>query len=521
MVEGKSSITSRDILLAVFSGLLLVTIFPSFNLELIAWFSLIPLFYAIQGKRLHHSFYLGSITGFITFLGLIYWVFIAVSRYGNLNYIVSAFVLLLLVSYLSLYLGAFTFLVRYIESRSGLKEVVAAPFIWVTLEYIRSFFLTGFPWENLGYSQFLFLPLIQISDITGVYGISFLIVLVNALLFNISYNWFIKREKRFYKEAVFTFLLLIIVLAYGGWRLYDVNNKTHKASNIKIALIQGNIDQNIKWNPAFQDSTFKAYRDLSFKAAKSSPGLIVWPEAATPFYFQSDDNYQKLTFDISKETGSHLLFGSPAYKVNRGKINSFNSAFLLSPSAGVLGRYDKIHLVPLGEYVPFGKYLYFIDNIVEGVGDFSSGDRLEPLEYDSGKLGVFICYEGIFPNLVRKFVKKGANILVNITNDAWFGATSAPYQHLSMITFRAIENRVFIARAANTGISSFIEATGKIRATTEIFTKGFLLDSIPLLTIYTFYTWHGDVFAMICLGITLLIILREVLKSVKRSSRKI
>ncbi|MFA4911916.1 MAG: apolipoprotein N-acyltransferase, partial [Desulfobacteria bacterium] len=179
---------------------------------------------------------------------------------------------------------------------------------------------------------------------------------------------------------------------------------------------------------------------------------------------------------------------------------------LISPDNNVFGRYDKTHLVPLGEYVPLGKYLYFIDKIVEGIGDFSSGKRIEPLESPLGKLGVFICYEGIFPDLVRKFVKKGANILVNITNDAWFGDTSAPYQHLSMVTFRAVENRVFIARAANTGISSFIDATGKIRATTEIFTKGFLIDRIPLVNIHTFYTRYGDIFAKICLGITLIII---------------
>jgi len=507
VAKDKSSITSRDILLAVSSGLLLITVFPRFNLEIIAWFSLIPLFYAIQEKRLHHSFYLGSITGFVFFLGLIYWVFIAVSRYGNLNYILSVFVLLLLVSYLSLFIGTFAFLVRYIESRVGLKEVTAAPFIWVSLEYTRSFLFTGFPWESLGYSQFLILPLIQVSDITGVYGISFLIVLVNALLFNISYSLFSKREKGFYKETALTFLLLVITFTYGWWRLSDVSKKTQTFSNIKVALIQGNIDQSKKWDPAFQDSTFKIYRDLSFQAAKSNPSLIVWPEAAAPFFFQSYDKYRKLIIDISKETDSYLLFGSPAYQKGEGKIEYFNSAFLISPDNNVFGRYDKTHLVPLGEYVPFGKYLYFIDKIVEGIGDFSSGKRIAPLEFPMGRLGVFICYEGIFPDLVRKFVKKGANILVNITNDAWFGETSAPYQHLSMVTFRAVENRVFIARAANTGISSFIDATGKIRYTTEIFTKGFLVDRIPLVNIHTFYTRYGDIFARICLGITLILMM--------------
>lgn len=506
MIKGKSSIGPKDILLAISSGLLLIVIFPRLNLEVIAWFALIPLFYAIQGKKPHHSFYLGLIAGFVTFFGLVYWVFIAVSRYGNLNYLLSAFVLILLVSYLSLFMGAFAFLLRYLEDRLGLKEVVTAPFAWVSLEYVRSFLFTGFPWESLGYSQFLFLPLIQASDITGVYGISFLIVLANALLFNIFYNWFLKREKKFYREVAFTFFLFTITLVYGGWRLADVRKKTEAFSTIKAAVIQGNIDQSKKWDPTFQDDTVKIYRDLSFKAAKSSPSLIIWPESAMPFYFQSNARYRDIVFNISKETGSYLLFGSPAYRRGGGKMGYFNSAFLISPSGNVLGRYDKVHLVPLGEYVPLGKYLYFIDKLVEGTGAFSPGKRIGPLVFSLGKPGVFICYEAIFPNLVRKFVNRGANFLINLTNDAWYGKTSAPYQHLSMVTFRAVENRVFIARAANTGISSIIDATGKIRSATGIFTRGFIVDTIRLGRVHTFYTEFGDIFAQICLGITLIMV---------------
>jgi apolipoprotein N-acyltransferase len=499
---------------------LLIIVFPRFNLEFIAWFALIPLFYAIQGKNLYHSFCLGTITGFVFFLGLVNWVFIAVSRYGDLNCIFSIFVLILLVSYLSLFIGAFAFLVRFAQIRPGLKEFAAAPFIWVSIEYVRSFFFTGFPWESLGYSQYLCLPLIQVSDITGVYGISFLIVLVNALLFNLSYNWFLNREKRFYKEIAFTFLLLFITLFYGQWRFADVYKKSQAFKTIKVSLIQGNIDQSKKWDPAFQDETTRIYKELSLQAAKSGPDLIVWPETATPFYFQSDSKHRKLIFDISKETGSYLLFGSPAYRFENREARYFNSAFLISPNGSLLGRYDKIHLVPLGEYVPLGKYLYFIKKITAGISDFSSGESIEPLAFPLGKVGVFICYEAIFPDLVRKFVKKGACFLVNITNDAWFGKTFAPYQHHSMVVFRAVENRVFILRAANTGISSIIDATGKTRLATEIFTKGSLVDGIQLVRINTFYTEYGDIFAQICLVLMLMIIIREVLKSVRRGSRK-
>jgi len=517
----KSSIRPKDVLSAMFSGFLLIIIFPKLNLEVIAWLALVPLFYAIQGKKPYHGFCLGCISGFVFFLGLLYWIFIAISRYGHLNYLLSALILVLLVSYLSLFIGTFAYLLRYLDDKLGLKEVATAPFIWVSLEYARSFLFTGFPWESLGYSQFLSLPLIQVSDITGVYGVSFLIVLVNALLFNIVYNWFLKREKVFYKEAAFTFLLFTMVLIYGGWRLSVVCKETETFSKVKVAIIQGNIDQGKKWDPAFQYETIKIYRDLSFQAGKSEPSLIVWPESAVPFFLQSHHRYRRLIFDIARETDSYLLFGGPAYREKAGKVSCFNSAFLVSPANKILGQYDKIHLVPLGEYVPLGKYLYFIDKLVEGVGAFSSGERVVPMEFSLGRPGVLICYEIIFPDQVRRFVKRGADFLVNLTNDAWYGKTSAPYQHLSMVVFRSVENRVFVVRAANTGISSIIDATGKIRSATGIFTKGFLVDTIPLVKVETFYTEYGDIFAKTCLGIMLTIIFREVLKSVKRRLRKV
>ncbi|MDY7032316.1 MAG: apolipoprotein N-acyltransferase, partial [Thermodesulfobacteriota bacterium] len=297
ITENESQIKLQDILLAISSGFFLIIIFPHFNMEAIVWFSLIPLFWAIQEKRLHHGFYLGAITGFVFFLGLVYWVFIAVSRYGNLNPVFSAFVLILLVSYLSLFIGTFAFLVRYLKKRLGSSEVITAPFTWVSLEYIRSFLFTGFPWESLGYSQFLFLPLVQVSDVTGVYGISFLIVFVNALLFNISQKWLLEGKKNFYKEIAFILLLFVGTLTYGVWRLADINEISHSSPTIKVALIQGNIDQSKKWDKAYQDETIRIYRELSFNAAQSNPNLIVWPETATPFYFQSYNTYRDLIFD--------------------------------------------------------------------------------------------------------------------------------------------------------------------------------------------------------------------------------
>ncbi len=486
----------RDILLSLLSGILLILSFPNYDLEFLAWIALVPLLHSIEGKGLFSSFKLGFLTGILSFLGILYWIIVAVHTYGNVPLILSGFILLLLVLYLSLFIGAFTSLTRLIQARSGLQIIFFAPFLWVALEYLRSFLLTGFPWANLGYSQYLNLPFIQMSDITGAYGLSFVLLLVNVGLFRVLHQW----SKRVFpfKEVIVTAIILLGFLIYGYFRMGVVDEQMIKNPSLKIGLVQGNIDQSIKWDESFQKETLKIYDKLSFKVAEGKPDLIIWPETATPFFFQDAKEYQPFILEIPKKTNAFLLFGTPSYRVQKGKVNHYNSAYLVSPAGETAGKYDKIHLVPFGEYVPMQDLLFFIGSLGEGIGDFKSGKEIFNFSLPQGKFGVLICFEIIFPDLCRKFVKQGANFLVTITNDAWFGKTSAPYQHFSMAAFRAVENRVFVARAANTGITGFIDPKGRIVKQGGIFTEEAMNGMIRLSKNKTFYTLYGDVFAWCC-----------------------
>jgi len=494
----------KDTLLSLLSGILLILSFPNFDLEYLAWFALVPLFYSIEGKGLFHAFTLGFLTGFVSFLGILYWIIVAIHTYGNVPLILSGLILLLLVMYLSLFIGVFTFLTRFIQIGSGLRTILLTPILWVSLEYLRSFLLTGFPWANLGYSQYLNLPFIQMADITGAYGASLVIILFNATLYWVLQQW---PKKTFpFKEVTIIALILLGFLIYGYGKMRAVDRQMLQSPPLKIGLVQGNIDQSIKWDESFQKETLKIYERLSFKVAEEKPDLIIWPETATPFFFQEASEYQPLVLDIPERAKAFLLFGSPSYKIEKGKVNHYNSAYLASPAKELVGRYDKIHLVPFGEYIPLSNLLFFIGSLGEGIGNFKPGKEIFNFSIPQGQFGVLICFEIIFPDLCRRFVKRGAGFLVTITNDAWFGRTSAPYQHLSIATFRAIENRVFIARAANTGISGFIDPKGKIVGQGGIFTEEAMNRTIRLSKEKTFYTLYGDVFAWICSGLSLLLL---------------
>ncbi len=507
----------RESLLSFLSGVLLAFSFPNFDLEFLAWFALVPLFYSIEGKGLYQSFKLGFFTGFVSFLGILYWIIVAVHTYGNVPLILSGLILLLLVIYLSLYIGAFTFLCRLSQRHLGSKALMLSPFLWVSLEYLRSFLLTGFPWANLGYTQYLNLPFIQMADVTGSYGLSFVILLVNATLFWVLHQW---PKKSFpLQEVAITAVVLLVFLVYGYMKMKHVDREATQSPPLKVGLVQGNIDQSVKWNESFQKETLKIYERLSFKVAEGKPELIIWPETAIPFFFQDEKEYQPIVLGIPERTGAFLLFGTPFYKIEKGKVNYYNSALLVSRSKELIGKYDKIHLVPFGEYIPLRKLLFFIESSIgEGIGNFKPGKEIFNFSLPQGKFGLLICFEIIFPDLCRRFVKGGSNFLVTITNDAWFGRTSAPYQHFSIAVFRAVENRVFIARAANTGISGFIDPKGKIMQQGDIFTEEVLNGTIRIMKGKTFYTLYGDVFAWICSGLSILLLAYALLPRLKKRS---
>ncbi len=495
------NITKETLILSFASGILLFLSFPKYGLGIIAWVALVPLLFALKNvSSLRNGLIVGFITGIVFYAGILYWIVYVIVNYGYLPYYAGISIMLLLAAYLSIYIALFAAGIVYFSGK-GVHKILIAPVLWTCLEYGKSYLFTGFPWENLAYSQYLNTTLIQTVDITGTYGLSFIIVLVNVIIFDILNEKF--RGTRLMAEVVLGCTLMLIIFSYGYFRVNQLDKSLMSAESMHVSLIQGNIDQNIKWDPRFQMETINVYKELSLQVNSSRPGLTVWPETAAPFFFQEFNELHSRILNIARMSGEWLLFGSPSYLREyigtEDRISYLNSAFLLSPTGKIIDRYDKVHLVPYGEYVPLKSIFPFIDKLAVGVGDFRPGSGYNPLTLGNKKLGVLICYEGIFPEASRTYKNMGVDLLVNITNDAWFGRTSAPHQHLSMTIFRAVENRLYIIRSANTGISSIIDPAGRIIAKTELFTKSILQDNIKFINYKTFYTAYGDMFVIVCL----------------------
>jgi len=512
-----------NLYLAASSGFLLTLSFPNFDMSWMAWFAFIPLFVALRNLSLKHSFYLGLFAGLVHYLSLVYWLAHTMSAYGHLPFYVSIPVLFLLSFYLALYIALFSMVVTRLCS-TPLSFLFISPLIWVSLEYIRSFLFTGFPWELMGYTQFNMLYIIQISDVFGVYGVSFCIVLSNTVAFLIylylmDKNWQGKRvQTKLAAGATAVFVVILgAVFVYGKWRINNIHELAVMSPSSKVTIVQGNIDQAIKWDPAFQKSSTMKYIHLSSLSKDLHPDLVVWPETATPFYFMHDTELSGLVLTGIREIGTDFLIGSPAFTLKNNKIEYYNSAFLVDTVGNVKGRYDKTHLVPFGEYVPMKKWLPFVSKMVEAVGDFNTGEKGQTIRWQKSNIGILICYEIIFPALSRAMVQNHASLLVNLTNDAWYGRSSAPYQHFSMAVFRAVENRRSLIRAANTGISGFIEPSGRVIETTQIFKDAVITQKVPILQVETLYSRFGDVFAMACLGLSVLFVLFRIVKFRKLS----
>ena len=494
----KTLLPSKKVFLACLSGILLTASFPPLEFSFLAWFALVPLLISLDNESSSGAFKLGFISGTVHYLSLIYWIVIVLGRYGNLNIFLSSFPCFLLCLYLALFIALFSLLIALFRGTPLLA--LWAGFFWVGFEYFRTEYLIEFPWCLLGYTQYEHLSLIQISDILGVYGLSFLIVLVNGLIYHLLFQLQNKNKKErngsLRWEILLTSLLVIGTLIYGRYRLSErpAENVSHKT--IKAVIVQGNIDQSLKWDPAYQAKTLETYRRLTRENYDFKPDLIVWPETSVPFFFQDNVALSTELVSMANESGAAMVFGSPAYKRTAGTINYYNRAYLISPDGRPPQHYDKVHLVPFGEYVPLKTLLSFVNRLVSAAGDFAEGEEIVTLKHESLSIGVLICFEAIFPEIARIHTQKGANILVNITNDAWFGKTSAPYQHLAMAVFRAVENRRPLIRSANTGFSAFIGAQGKIIARGDLFCEETLKDSMDISnSASTFYTRFGDIFA--------------------------
>lgn len=495
---------------AVSSGLLITAAFPRLEWAVLAWIGLVPLLLALNGlTSLRSGFRLAFIAGLVHYLGLTYWLAHTMRSYGHLPIYLAYPLLFLLAAYLALYWGAFGAWVA--GCRAPRLALLLIPAGWTGLEYLRARLLTGFPWELLGYTQYRSLHLIQISDIIGVYGISFLILLANSAACFLIVSFWGKTwnrapvSRRFGLAATAAFgLALALTGGYGEFRLNATRRQMAQAPQVKVAVIQGNIPQGDKWKPAAQNRITEKYRRISLFAAQKRPDLIVWPETATPFYFQHDRRLTARVKAAVRQSRTDYLIGSPAFVRRQNRTDFYNSAYLVNGQGQVKGKYDKAHLVPYGEYVPLQDWFPFIGKMVEEVGDFKAGKPGQTLSWREFALGVQICYEIIFPGLSRQMARNGAHLLLNLTNDAWYGMSSAPYQHFSMTVLRAAENKRSLARAANTGISGFVAPTGEILGTTPIFKQRVLLQTLPLLEQKTLYSRYGDGFAICCLMLIIL-----------------
>lgn len=519
---------ARLILLACASGFLYPLSFPAFDLGALAWLVLVPLHLAVEYVSPGRAFRLGWIAGTLAFTGSMFWVITAMNLYGKVPLPIAILVMLLLTVYLGLYLAIYAAGLCWIRSAFPTLGFLPAPFLWVSLELIRTYVLTGLPWVLFGYSQYQTLSIIQLADHFGVYGVSFLLVLVNAALAE-TILWSIKAYRGFQRHS-FPWPSAAAAVAGVGMALFYGVTLLSAADQVpvrtlSVGVVQPNVEQAQKWDVAFRQETMGRFARLTADLGPDVD-LIVWPEAATPFVFELEPQYRAIVSDMAQQADAPLLFGSPALRrYPDGRPFLLNSAYLLATEGQILGRYDKQHLVPFGEYIPFhNSLLFFLDKLVEGIGDFEAGpgptllmfkprEKVPPMAAAATapdfhvKFGVVICYEVIFPNLVRQFAANGADFMVTVTNDAWFGPSSAPYQHFGMVVLRAVENRMAFARAANTGISGFIDPYGRVTQQSSIFTQTALKDTIMLSPQRTFYAQYGDLFAYGCVILTALLYL--------------
>jgi apolipoprotein N-acyltransferase len=468
--------------------------FPGTDWAGAAWVGLSPVVAQALTRRPRAAFGLGWLGGFVFFLLLLRWLNFTFSVYSAIPWPLVWFPTALLAAYCGLYTGLFAGVLSWIASRgSSLAAIAVAPFVWVAAEWVRGWLMGGFPWGSLGYSQHRHLAVIQIAELGGVYAVSFLLVAVNAALAAVV----VLASKRAVAALAVAVLLAGGTFAFGHRRLAELGAPTESAT---IAVLQPSIAQPLKYDPNFAASSLANYFDLTLRAGQARAELIVWPETSTPTVLRADPALLAALQRLSAQVGAPLLVGSiDADQASSPKYR--NSAFLLN-ERGIVGRYDKIQLVPFGEYVPLSGVIGFVRGWAEFIADLEPGSRSVVFSGPPAPFGTVICYEGIFPALVRRFVRDGARFMVNMTNDGWFGQTAGPLQHLAMYPFRAVEHRVPVVRAANTGVSAMIGPSGEVRQSLPLFTRGVLIDRIPLRTRQTLYTRFGDWLAYLSVAVT-------------------
>ncbi len=466
----------KPVLMPVLTGILYALAFPFFDLWPLAWIFVVPLLFSLEDVNQGRAFFSGMISGLIAWAGVVYWIALVMSTYGGMGLFTAILLLLLLLAYLSLYFGAFAWAAsRFLKNRFAF---LILPGLWVALELVRSYTIfSGFPWALLGHSQLPFTAFVQVAELGGVFLVSAVVMAGNVAIY--------QAMKKQYAPVAIAAGLVILCAGFGQWR---ISNGPFEGTPFRIAAAQANVPQDQKWRKEQVDATLDTYLSLTRQAIDKKAQLVAWPETACTFYLFRHWTQTWRVLKLSMANQSDLLVGSPAYEDGR----FFNRAYLLR-SGKIMGSYDKMHLVPFGEYLPFAGLLReYFDGLTAQVGDFSAGTEVEPIE----DIGVFICFESIFPDISRQLCKKGARVLVNLSNDAWFKTWSTPEQHLQFACFRAIETRRWLVRAVNHGISAVIDPQGKVVERIGLLKEGMIVCDIKKIDYLSFYVRYGPIVAL-------------------------
>ena len=517
------NIPTRAWALAILSSALQILVFPKPSLFFLSWVAMVPLIYALlrgrggqgelvdsEGRSLRpftvkQGILIAWVSGVIWYLGTCYWIYPVMNGYGGLNVIAASLITIAYCVIMALHHGAFGGLVVLMARRSSLgnrRPLFLAPFFWVAIEYFRDR-VTGVPWLPLGSAQVDNVPFARIAEVTGIYGLSFAVMLVNCA-FVAGLLLYGRRRKNLLISAT----AAAIALQMGYFAKAEIFPATKEA-----LLVQENVPvlDPVQWTPEVYDQTIGSLAQISVqqnrRSSSDDPGLTVWPESPAPFFI-NDPRLRPWLATIARDSNSFLVIGSVGTAESKvpGSQQLLNSALVVDPHGRFLGHYDKIHLVPFGEYVPMQEYLFFARKLTREVGDFARGTERKVFDIDGTRIGVFICYESIFPDEVRQFTANGAQVLINISNDGWYGNTGAPFQHLQMARMRAIENHRWVLVATNNGVTASIDPYGRIVKKLPRNVRAAMMAPFSPEIETTFYARNGDLFAWTCVVISILAI---------------
>jgi apolipoprotein N-acyltransferase len=462
---------------------------------LLAWVALVPWWLSVRGEAPHEAFRRTWLFAATFFAGTLYWVVIALHRFGGVDAATSVLLLLLLAAFLATFHAPAAALAAYARDRMRLPPELSMPVLWAGAEWLRASLFTGFPWSNLGYTQWRVLPVAQIADLTGVHGVAALVVAVNVAIAEIAV-----RAPRARRRLAVAAAMLALAMVYGASRIRDVDADRAARPLVRVALVQGNVSQDQKHDEGEADRIRAIYAGQLEAAEASLPDLVVWPEAAIPGGIHVRSAWLP-DADLPAPNSTWLLAGTATWWDENGERLAHNSALLVAPGRRIAASYHKSHLVPFGEYVPWKRLFFFARKLTRYSGDFRPGTDPSPLPFPKARLGVLICYEDVFPDPARAETAAGADLLVNVTNDAWYGRSSAPWQHLSMSVFRAIETRRAVLRSTQTGVTAEIDSSGRLRRATALFEgpEAMIVEAAAGGP-GSFYVHAGDLFGVACVA---------------------